>query len=335
MKFVEKKWLVVTVVILVCYLISIDAWAADAKKTIVFNDRSWDSIQVHNRIAGFILEHGYGYRVDYMFADSMASLTGLGKGDIDVLMEMWVQTNIAGYKKLTESGKMVDLGPNFTNAPSGWYIPTYMVKGDPKRGIKPVAPDLKTVEDLPRYWELFKDPESPNKGRFYNNPSSWALTYEINETKIHTYGLDQYYNVFDSGSEMALVTSMVSAYENGKPWLGYFWEPTWVMGTLDMTMIGEPAYDPKRWVKKDYGCAWAADNVVICVNSKLVETNPDVVSFLKRYETSVPLTSSILAYMKDSGGKPEDAAIWFLREYPDAWHKWVPDNTIKRIEDAL
>ena len=346
MKFIEKKWLV-TFLTLVCCLVSIDTWGADAKaktgekegtqakQTIVLNDRSWDSIQVHNRIAGFILKHGYGHPVEYMFANSMASLVGLGKGDIDVLMEMWIQTNIDGYTELTESGKIVDLGPNFADAPSGWYIPTYMVKGDPERGIKPVAPDLKTIEDLQRYWKLFKDPEVPGKGRFYNNPSSWPLTYEINETKIHTYGLDKYYNVFDSGSEMALVTSMVSAYENGEPWLGYFWEPTWVMGKLDMTMIVEPEYNPKHWVKGDYGCAWVADNVTICVNSKLVETNPDLTLFLKKYETSVALTSSILAYMKDSGSTSEETAVWFLREYPDVWHKWIPANIIKSVEDAL
>ena len=346
MKLIGKKW-VVMVLTLICCLVSVGAWASDVKpkngeredtpmkQTIVLNDRSWDSIQVHNRIAGFILEHGYGYSVEYMFANSMASLTGLGKGDIDVLMEMWIQTNIDGYTKLTESGKIVDLGPNFVNAPSGWYIPTYMVKGDPKRGIKPVAPDLKTVKDLARYWELFKDPEVPGKGRFYNNPSSWALTYGINETKIHTYGLAPYYNVFDSGSEMALVTSMVSAYENGEPWLGYFWEPTWVMGKLDMTMIDEPEYNSKRWVKGDYGCAWAAENVTICVNSKLVNTNPDVILFLKKYETSVAMTSSILAYMKESSSSSEEAAIWFLRKYPDVWHKWIPADIMKNVENAL
>lgn len=74
---------------------------------------------------------------------------------------------------------------------------------------------------------------------------------------------------------------------------------------------------------------------MICVNSKLVETNPDVVLFLKQYETSVALTSSILAYMKESGGKPQDAAVWFLREYPNVWHKWMPQNLIKPVEDAL
>lgn len=98
MKFVKQICLI-TIVLIFCCLISINAWAAGAKKTLVFNDRSWDSIQVHNRIAGYILKHGYGYNVEYMFSESVASLTGLGKGDIDVLMEMWVQSNIAGYKK--------------------------------------------------------------------------------------------------------------------------------------------------------------------------------------------------------------------------------------------
>ncbi|MDJ0804220.1 MAG: glycine betaine ABC transporter substrate-binding protein, partial [Desulfobacterales bacterium] len=35
------------------------------KKPIVFADLGWDSAQVHNRIAGFIIEHGLGYPVKY------------------------------------------------------------------------------------------------------------------------------------------------------------------------------------------------------------------------------------------------------------------------------
>src|SRR5690625_3433966 len=32
---------------------------------LVFVDWSWDSALVHNRIAGFVAEHGFGYEVDY------------------------------------------------------------------------------------------------------------------------------------------------------------------------------------------------------------------------------------------------------------------------------
>jgi len=63
-------------------------------------------------------------------------------------------------------GTAIDLGPNFPDSTQGWYVPTYVIKGDKERGIEPMAPDLKTVEDMPKYWELFQNPQIPGKRLF-------------------------------------------------------------------------------------------------------------------------------------------------------------------------
>ncbi|HAA89019.1 MAG: ABC-type glycine betaine transport, periplasmic subunit [Thermoanaerobacterales bacterium 50_218] len=303
------------------------------KEKIVFADLSWDSSQVHNRIAGFIVEHGYGYQVDYLMGESVPLLQGLARGDVDVMMEAWVDNYGESYEKVLKEGKIEDLGANFPDAPQGWYVPTYVIKGDPERGIEPMAPDLKSVFDLPKYWQLFKDPEVPNKGRFYNSPPGWVCT-EINEAKIKAYGLDKYFNVFGTGSDTALATSIASAYEKGEPWLGYYWEPTWIMGKYDMTLLEEPPYDEERW-NEDYGCAYPMCRVHIAVNSKLREKAPEVVEFLQNYETTLEQTNKALAYMRDSGGDAADAAIWFLKQYPQQWKKWVPEDVAAKVEEAL
>ena len=136
---------------------------------------------------------------------------------------------------------VVDFGANFPNSLQGWYVPTYMIEGDEERGIEPMAPDLKSVEDLPEYWELFKDPEDPNKGRFYNCIAGWVCQ-AVNESKFEFYGLGETYNLFQPGSGAALASSIVSAYETGDPWLGYYWEPTWVFAQVDLTMLEEPEW---------------------------------------------------------------------------------------------
>src|SRR5699024_2637077 len=105
-----------------------------------------------------------------------------------------------------------------------------------ERGIEPMAPDLKSVDDLPDYWELFKDPEDPEKGRIYDGPAGWELE-RINEVKVKAYGLDEHYNRFLSGSGPALHTSMIRAYEAGEPWLGFEWVPNWVTGLYDLTKL--------------------------------------------------------------------------------------------------
>ncbi|GBF32591.1 L-proline glycine betaine ABC transport system permease protein ProW [Desulfocucumis palustris] len=303
------------------------------KKKIVFGDFSWDSAQVHNRVAGFIVEHGYGYPVDYLFGETVPILQGLGKGNVDATMEIWVQNVQEAYQKLIDSGEVTDLGPNFPDSPQGWYVPTYVIKGDSSRGIKPMAPDLKSVSDLPKYRQLFKDAESPDKGRFYNSPPGWVVT-DINGDKIKAYGLDKYYSVFSTGSDSALSTSIVSAYEQGKPWLGYYWEPTWIMGKLDMTMLAEPPYDEKLW-NTNHGCSFPPTEVHVAVNSKLEKTAPELVDFLDNYNTTLEQTNSALAYMHDNGVDARAAAIWYLRQYPDVWRTWVPSNVAQKVEGAL
>ncbi|MEZ4570755.1 MAG: glycine betaine ABC transporter substrate-binding protein [Thermomicrobiales bacterium] len=48
-----------------------------------------------------------------------------------------------------------------------------------------------------------------------------------------------------------MATSLVSAYENGEPWLGYYWAPTWVFAVVDLTMIEEPEYTDECWAIQD------------------------------------------------------------------------------------
>jgi glycine betaine/proline transport system substrate-binding protein len=304
------------------------------KPQLVLGDVSWASIQVHNRIAGFIIEHGYGYpEPEYLFGETLPMLQGLGNGDIDILMEVWADNHREAWDQLVEAGQVKSLGHNFPDSAQGWYVPTYMIKGDAERGIEAVAPGLKSVKDLPLYKDLFKDPEVPGKGRFYNSSPGWVCT-GINEQKFAVYGLNDYFNLFTTGSQTALVASIMAAYEKGEPWVGYYWEPEWVMGLLDMTLLEEPAYDEAIW-NENKGCAYPPSTVLIGVNSDMEKKAPDIYEFLQKYETTTEQTNRVLAYMHEQGDDVEAAAIWFLREYPEVWRSWVTDEAAQKIAQAL
>lgn len=310
--------------------------AAFAGESAVLVDFSWSSVQMHNRVAGFILEHGYGYTPDYMFAESVPGLTGLQQGDIDIAMEMWVDNVLEWYTDAVEQNKQVlNLGSVFPDAPQGWYVPTYIIKGDKERGIEPTAPDLKSVFDLPQYWELFKDPETPGKGRFYNAIPGWVV-HDINLKKLEAYDLTDTFINFDPGSQTALMTAIVSAYEKGEPVLAYYWEPEWIMGMLDMTLLEEPEYDEKLWNEENrFACAFPAARVHIGINAEFAENNPQVVEFLKKYETTLAQNNEALAYMQQEEASVEDAAIWFLKNYKDVWKAWLPGDVAGKVEAAL
>jgi glycine betaine/proline transport system substrate-binding protein len=315
------------------FLVSLSGTAAAASKKLEFADVDWDSVQVHNRIAGFILKHGYGYEVEYLPGNTIPLFAGLTRGDIDINMEVWIANQREAYDKAIKAGQVIDLGSNFPDSWQGWMVPTYVIRGNAKRGIKPFAPDLKSVFDMPEYWELFKDPEDPSKGIFYSCIPGWECE-KINEAKIKVYGLDKYYNHFPPGSYAALVGSLAAAIKKGEPWFGYHWAPTWPLGKYDMTPLEEPPFDQAVW-DKNYGCAYPSVKVNIVVHESLPQKAPEVVEFLKQYETTQAMANKFLAYMEDTDADTQGAAIWFLKNYGDVWHGWVPSDILKKVEAAL
>ncbi len=307
--------------------------AQASDKPVVFADLNWDSIQIHNRIAGFIIEHGYGMEVEYIPAGTAIAYEAIMRGDMDVDMESWTTNSQKLYDKGIKAGTLFDLGPNFNDAREGLIVPTYMIKGDPKRGIKPMTPELKTVADLAKYPEFFKDPEDPSMGIIYSGVTGWTATQKT-EQKLKNYGLDENFNMLAPGSDAALAGSMMSAYKRGKGWIGYYWGPTWVMGMLDMTFLEEAPFDEKVWNDTRL-CNYPSSIVNILVGKSLMERAPAVIEMLKKYETTMAQTNDCLAHMKNEKASLEETAEWFLKNNAELWTKWVPADKAAKIKAAL
>ena len=288
---------------------------------LTMGDASWDSIIVHNRIVEIILEEGYGnYEVDAVPGDTVPSIKGVVSGDIDIFMESWHENYQELYDEITSDGSVVNLGANMPEAPQGWFVPRYMIEGDEERGIEPMAPGLKSIEDLPEYWELVKDPEKPGMGRIYVGPPGWAAT-ERSQQMMEEYGLTETYTGFLPGSGTALAASMVSAYEQGEAWVGYYWAPTAVLGRLDMVMLEGSEFPPT--------------SVDVLMNGESAEKMPELVELLKKYKTSIDQNNKFLAQMEDQGVDHKGAARWFLKNNEDTWTKWVDTEVAEKVKAAL
>ncbi len=298
------------------------AGGSEKPQTIVFADMSWDSVMVHNRIAAFIIENGLegNYEADFVTGGTVPSFTGLANGDIDIDMESWHSNFRDVYDKYTKSGDVIDLGKNLPDGPQGWYLPRYLVEGDSARGIKASAPDLKSIKDLPKYAHLFPDPEDSNKGLIYVGVSGWAVT-ETNEALFEEFKLNETYNKAIPGSANAVSATMDAAYKKGEPWIGYWWEPTAIMGRLDMIRLKGTELPPA--------------DVNIVVNAEFAESAPDVVEFLKKYSTTVAMNNEFLAKMAELETDAEGAAVWFLKNHEEVWTKWVSAETAEKVKSAL
>jgi len=285
-------------------------------ETLVFGDLSWNSVQVHNRIAAFIIENGIGgYKAEYTAADTLVTINGLIQGDIDIDMESWHSNFRDVYDKGIASGDIVDLGKNMPDAPQGWWVPRYLVEGSDAQ-----APNLKSVADLLEYAELFPDPEDPNTGVVYGGVAGWSqLT--ISEEIFAEFGLEEKFNLGVAGSGAALAATMVGAYEKKEPWVGYYWAPTAILGRLDMVRLEGSEYDPA--------------DVNILVNKSVTERAPEVVEFLKKYKTTIDDNNEFLAKMEAEDWDAMEAAKWFLKNKEAVWTEWVSADVAKKVKAAL
>lgn len=306
---------------------------ADKKEKIVFSDLGWNSIRFHNQVAATILEEGYGYQTKVTTASMSIGLKGLQNGDIDVTMEIWGSKMGDAYEKALDDGKVKELGVNFGDTVRAYFVPTYMIEGDEERGIEPMAPDLESVKDLPKYKDLFKKSSGDNKGEIIGAPSMWGA-FEPLQQKMKAYDLKDSFKYVDPGSGTALNVSLTKAYEAGEPWVGYAYSPSWVLGKYDLTRLKEPEYNEEKW-NKNYGTAFPPEDIPIAINAKLEKSAPDAVKFLKKYKTNEKLTQEALVYMNDNEADAKKAATWWMNKHTDVWTEWVPDDVAKKVKKAI
>ncbi|MBN2751308.1 MAG: ABC transporter substrate-binding protein [Rhodospirillaceae bacterium] len=320
-------------------LASVQAFAAPAceiNRPVVFAGLDWDSNAFHVALARFILEKGYGCTTEDIPGSTIPLLNGMARGDIDVTMEMWVDNVRDAWDPLEKSGKVELVAVNFPDAVQGWFVPRYLVEGPDAK-----AKGLKSVADLPKFKALFKDPEEPEKGRFYNGIAGWGAEV-VSTKKLKAYALEKDYTNFRAGTGAALASVIASAYKRKKPILYYYWGPTWVMGKFDSVMLEEPPYDKAVWDKMMASetpvkaTAFPLMKVYTAINSDFGRKAPMIKAFLANYRTSNALVSKALAVMQDKKGTTAgEAAQDFLKTQKTVWRTWVPADVADRVEAAL
>ena len=303
-------------------------------RSLVFAGLDWGSAQLHNHIAGQILHAGFGCEYADIPGSTIPPMQGMVRGEIDITMEIWVNTAPDQFHDAVAAGEVLDLGLNMSATEMSFLVPRYVIEGDPERGIEPMAPDLKSVADLPRYAHLFQDPEQPDKGRYYNCIIGWNCE-GINTMKLVAHGLDEYYTNFRSDTAPALEASLAGAYERGEAWLGYFWSPTALLSLYPVIQLEEPEWTQECW-DGDRGCAFPPAIVDIAVSKGFADSaSEEMIEFLRAYEMDHMLVSAYLAHQSTTEAEWVDVARHFLKTAPEVWTAWVSDEVASRVQAAL
>jgi glycine betaine/proline transport system permease protein/glycine betaine/proline transport system substrate-binding protein len=322
------------------------AQTCELNRTILFAGNDWDSSNFNVEIARYILEHGYDCKTATVHGTTIPLLNAIVRGDVDINMELWKANNVEIWNKMKKTGLVIETkGISITAATQNFYVPRYVVKGDIKHGIKALAPELKGVEDLKKYALIFKDPEDPYKGRFYNCKIGWNCEL-VNTKKLVAYGLAPYFNNFQTGSAEALRSEIISTLKRGKPIFFYYWSPTYLIGKYhqDLQIIKEPPFNQQKWKKLEdsktgagvQAVAYPTMQISIIVNKRFAEKTPKLMSFFDNYRLSEAIVNQGIVYMHSHNDKSgQKAAINFLKTNPLIWQKWLPESIAKKINIAL
>ena len=297
------------------------------KGTIVFSDLNWTSAQVQNRIAQFIVEHGYGYPTDVIFGGTLPNFVGLQAGDIHVTLEIWLPNQSIGWEKAIEIGDVVSVGTSLVGDwQSTFVIPKY---------IADAHPDLMTPQDLmkPEYQELFATADSRGKARLVACVPTWSCSL-VNTEQIDTYGLADHLHVITPGDQSAMFAEVFGAFERQEPWLGYMWGTGDPALKLDLVRLEEVPYTEECW-DTDKACAFAESLVLVAVHKSLLPRAPEVIGMLQHWEFTIDIYKSIFQWMDaNEGSEASDAAIWFLKN-DKIWEGWVTPEAAAAVNEAL
>lgn len=333
MKKFPKVLILITVLVFLLPF-SQAAWAASGKTvTITATDNGWDSQKIHNAIAAIVVEHAYdGYRFEDSTASSSMNWQAIIAGDVDLDIESWTD-NVASYQDDVAAGDIVDVGVLVQDSRQGVYVPRYVIEGDPARGIEPMAPGLRSVEDLKKYPTIFPDDENPKKGRIYGSIPGW-MADEVLYSKYLHYGLDKDFTYVRLGSEGTLFASLVSAYNLGAPWVGYCYEPTWVAGRLDLVLLDDAPYSGREAFLKGE-TAFPSQELKIVSGRDFAKKAPDLVGFFKNYRTGSALISEALSHLDEAKISHTEAAVWFLKKNDALLDGWLPEENAKKLRAYL
>lgn len=314
----------------------------ESGKTVTFAGIDWDSGAFLTEAIKAILAKGYGCKVDSIPGTTVLLEQALSENEVQIFTEEWTDRTEV-WRRAFAQHKVAAVGHPIIGAAEGWFVPSYVIEGDPKRNIKPVAPELNSIEQLsdPKYIKLFEDPEEPGKGRFLNCPSGYACE-GLSSALLEGYKLDQKWVNFRPGTGAALEAEVTAANLRGEPVLFAHWIPSALGARLKLVRLKGPAYSDACWAvintpsaKHDVACDFPEPNVAYGVSSSFLAEAPELIAFLDKATFPMDAFNRSLLRIADDKISPAEAAEEFLKTKPEVWKPWVSPEAAQKIDAAV
>ncbi|MCW0001897.1 ABC transporter substrate-binding protein [Pararhizobium sp. YC-54] len=292
---------------------------------VTITEMNWASGAITTGVAKFLMEQGYGCTVTVVPSSTIPAVTSVAEtGEPDILTEIWVST-VPAYKDLEKAGKIKTVAKVFSDGgEEGWWIPAYLAEEHP---------ELKTLDGV------LKNPELVG-GRFYNCPEGWGCRTRW-DNLIPVYGFKEHgIEVFNPGSGETLATAIASAYQDKKPWFGYYWGPTSILGKYPMVRVDRGPYDAAAFACASQPvCADpkptgdVATEVLTGITTAFEKREPEIAKLLSNLSFTNPQMNDLLAWQEDNKASTQETTVYFLTKYKEVWKSWLSPEAAEKLAE--
>ena len=296
----------------------------EEKPTIRVAEANWTSQIVIAVIFDQIISKQMGYPVERVYGYGPICWAAMDKGEVDVAPEIWFPARRPEIQPYLDKGNIELAGEVFGGAGNFWCVPRYVVEGDPDRGIEPMAPDLKTVLDVEKYWKLFENPERPGKGEIVIGEVGW-----VNETPhiILYYDLPFWWS---NQSEAVMLARMIAADKKGEPILICWWAPHIAFTLVDLIRLEN--VDPDRtgeidWDKDPYPFKTGTTTYTVykVIRKGLAETAPDVYRLVHNFSVTDDEINGLTYRVDEEEEDVADVAADWISQNQDRIDQWLAE----------
>lgn len=308
-------------------LISLNASAQADCGQVTITEMNWASGAVVTAVSSFLLEQGYGCQVQKVPTSTVPALTSLAEtGKPDILTEIWPAVADV-YFTLEKQGKLVRVGNVLSDGgQDGWWVPKYLVEQHPE------AATLAGIMAHPEWVG----------GQFNNGPSGWGGRVS-SDNLIKAFELEQHgIKVFNHGSGETLAASLASAYESKKPWFGYYWAPTGLLGKYPMVSVDMGPLDAdKAKCNARIDCAtpgktsWPTATVLTTMSRAFHDSHPDIVALMSKVSFTNTQMGELLAWQESNKATADETAAYFLTRHKSVWQAWVSDEAGRKLDAII
>ena len=267
------------------------ASTAAAEEPIEIGWTAWSDAEFVTKVAKQLLEERMGYDVKLTMADIGVQYQGIANGDLDIMLMSWLPVTHQNYWKKF-AGKVVNLGPLYTDAKLGWAVPGYVPEDK-----------VSSIEDLKK---------SGIAEKFDNKVQGidpGAGLMQASETAMEEYGLDNMDLVSASGAAM---TAAYGRAVRRDEWIVVTsWSPHWMHAKWDTRYLEDPK-----------GTLGKKERIHALARKGFYQDYPtEVVNFLTRMY--IPLDQLQNAMLDASESSYKEAVANYIEDHPKRVNYWV------------